>query len=408
MNGRWIDDDAAMRAAADRIGRARRIAVDVESNGMFVFEPRLCTVQIAAEADDGTIEVTLVDALAVDIAPLAAAFADPRVPKIVHDATFDAAMLAKHGAPLDHVVDTAIAARLVGHAATGLASVLSAELGVAVDKKLQTSDWAARPLPEAALAYLVDDVIHLPALASVLWAKAEAQGIVEELTLECAHRLETAIVQEASLPPFARVKGFRTLGDDRARVLLRELTALRERLAREIDVPAGRLLSRDALFALIAASARGKVEISRYVHHRDARAAFESLLHSAARPLDEDEQALFRGPPPPDKALVARRKRADALLTRFRRDAAAERNVSEQVVLPGHLLRELAAELAAASSADDMRRALASPRVGEKRRALYEDAIVGLFDELSAAPSTESLGDEVDEVTAADGPTDAA
>ena len=63
---------------------------------------------------------------------------------------------------------------MLGRTATGLASLLGSELGIAVDKKLQHHDWTERPIQSHHLRYLADDVVYLEALADKLWNEVEA------------------------------------------------------------------------------------------------------------------------------------------------------------------------------------------------------------------------------------------
>src|SRR5262249_3834526 len=145
---------------AARARRAARVAVDVESNGLFVYRAALCVLQLAWP-EDGRIVVAVVDPIAVSIAPLTALFSATGPVKVLHDLTFDARLLAEAAAPLSRVRDTSVAARLLGRKATGLAALLAEELGVAHDKRLQQHDWARRPLREAEIDYLAGDVRHL-------------------------------------------------------------------------------------------------------------------------------------------------------------------------------------------------------------------------------------------------------
>jgi ribonuclease D len=84
---------------------------------------------------------------------------------------------------------------------------------------------------------------------------------------------------------------------------------------------------------------------------------------------DEDRARLLR-PRTPVAVAKARRERESRLMA-WRRATAAERNVDEQVVLPGHCLKD-AAE-AEPTSIDDLSRV---PGVGQFRVLRDGDAIV--------------------------------
>ena len=114
------------------------VAVDVEASGMHAYRAGLCTVQLAWNGGE---RIAIVDALATPIAPLAAVLGASTPLKIVHDVAFDARLLAEAGIVLGGVHDTAIAARMLARPATGLATLLSSELGISISKALQHHDW---------------------------------------------------------------------------------------------------------------------------------------------------------------------------------------------------------------------------------------------------------------------------
>src|SRR5215471_14592865 len=179
--------DEVARAAA-RFAGAPKVAFDLESNGLFAYKATICTVQLGAEG-----EVFVVDALVAPLEPLRDLLSDKGPLKVVHDVAFDARMLAERGIRLGNCHDTSIAARMLGRTSTGLATLLLGELGVAVDKTLQSHDWGKRPFDAAALTYLATDVLHLDALDDALWAAIDGAGISEEVHEETRYRLKTAI-----------------------------------------------------------------------------------------------------------------------------------------------------------------------------------------------------------------------
>lgn len=374
-------DEAAVYAVARRAERAERIALDVEANGMFAYRQRVCVVQLAFVEGERSVLVIL-DALRAPLAPLAAVLGAGGPPKVLHDLAFDARILMEEGLRLGHVEDTAVLGMLLDEPRTGLAALLEKELGVIIAKGHQSHDWARRPLEDEHLAYLVDDVRHLLALHEGLAARVEAAGITEEAAEEVAHRLARALVADADpRPPYARVKGATEL-DGPGRAALRSLFQAREEVARTVDTPAAKLLGSDALLALARARPSGRVAIrklaGRGADHADA---WHEAIAAAEGEADvpEPERAHFIVPPL-DRAELARRRKVEQALTRFRRDEAKRRGVCEQAILPGHCLAEiaglaaLAAPVAPVTEAELQRVA----GLGEKRRALYGAALVAI------------------------------
>lgn len=358
------------------------IGLDTEANGLFAYEARLCIVQLATRE-----HVVVVDALAVDVAPLTHLLGPSGPPKVLHDLFFDARMLASRGVALGNVRDTSILARFLGLASTGLAALMRELLGLDADKSLQTHDWARRPLGEQELVYLADDVRHLAAIERALSLRAHEAGIAEEVATACAHRLEAALAREPERASYERVRGAHEL-DPKGRSVLREVFAARDELARKVDAPPGRTLRDEVLLALARDKPTTRPGLMR-IDKRLARYA-EPLLAAVARGLEagdvpEDERDRFVRRSEPRERVNARRK-LERRLSEWRARVARARGVDEQVVLPGHCcdaLARLGLELGsehAPRTRDELRDAIAAqPGFGEKRARLYAEALCDLL-----------------------------
>jgi len=397
---RVITDEEDLARVAARLEGVRRIAVDLESNGMFAYRAIACIVQIAAGD-----EVILVDALATKLTPLASLLASPVTEKLVHDVSFDARILAESGVHLANVRDTSIAARMLGRTATGLASLLSNELGISIDKKMQHHDWSMRPLDRAALTYLAGDVVHLGGLADRLFGEVRERGIADEVEEETRYRLAQAIAAAGSedpRPPYVRLKGIER-APARDLPILRHLAEARERHARDLGVPPYKVLTPDVLFAIAAAKPEDEAALSRIrgaMGGRRARALASDVLDSVLCGLEDEtippeDRRWFEKPRIPGAIIRARRAR-EQRLTRWRKDEAKKRGVDEQVILPGHCLQDLA------DVTEPSVEAIAKvPGLGAFRVARYGDALVRvLADELElpfpSPPSSDALPESID------------
>jgi ribonuclease D len=337
-----VTREAELRRAATRLGERGRVAIDIESNGLFAYRAKLCVVQLAAKG-----EVFVADPLAVPMDGLRALLASDDVAKVVHDVAFDARILAEEGIHLANVQDTSLAARMLGRTATGLASLLASELGVPLDKKMQHHDWAARPLDRRAIAYLAGDVIHLEALADKLFSEVDGRGIRAEVDEETRYRLAQAresVDAADPRPPWVRLKGAdRAPAEDLP--ILRRVAELRESRARELDVPPYKVLAPDVLFAIARAKPRTMEDLTRIrgATQGRGRALARDVLEAVADPGDvpDDERAMLVRPRLPSGLAKLRRAR-EQRLTKWRKDEAKKRGVDEQVVLPGHCLQDLA------------------------------------------------------------------
>ena len=195
---------------------------------------------------------------------------------------------------------------MLGRTATGLASLLDAELGTKLDKRLQHHDWTERPLLPDQLRYLADDVVHLHALAERLSAEIEARSIADAVEEETRYRLAQAIAASGTVdprPPYVRLKGAdRAPSDDLP--ILKRLAALREERARELDVPPYTVLGPDVLFAIARARPRTAEELARV-----KGATGGARGGPSSRRAGDGRRRASRAPPPGPRRRRAHRPR---------------------------------------------------------------------------------------------------
>lgn len=326
------------RLLAERASEASALALDTEGDGMFRYRARLCTLQLATAR-----EIGIVDTLAVDVTELADLLGPAGPEKVVHDAAFDARLLFSQGVMLGSVFDTAVAARFLGFTATGLSSLLLNLFGVELPKHKQQADWGARPLDAEAIAYLENDVRYLLPLREALLAQVRARDIEPEVREECAYVLAEAQREAPEPSPFSRVKGAGQR-PPKQRARLFELALVRDEVARELDVPPGRVLANELMLRLADLGELPEAELGRRLSStaRPHTARFAHALAAASERADApSEELIDDSRVPPASELIARKRRRE-LLTNFRAREAASRGVDPQVVLPGHCLTDLA------------------------------------------------------------------
>ncbi|MCL2779606.1 MAG: ribonuclease D [Polyangiaceae bacterium] len=349
-----VQCETELAHVAARLEKAACVALDLESNGLFAYRAKACIVQIATPD-----AVVIVDALATSLAPLAPLLESKHLVKIVHDVAFDARILAEAHVALANVHDTSIAARMLGRVSTGLASLLSTELGVGINKSMQQHDWGRRPLSEAAIGYLAGDVVHLQALEAKLFGEVRERNIAEEVDEETRYRLAHAIGAAGagdSRPPYLRLKGIEHAAPSDLPIL-RRLAELREARARELDVPPFKVLGPDMLFEIARTkpktmddlqSIRGTRGITK---GRRPQSFAQEILQAVQCGMNEGinngalsngDRAMLLRSRPASAALGAARRSRKLRLLQWRKGAAKERKVDDQVVLPGHCLDDLA------------------------------------------------------------------
>jgi ribonuclease D len=312
---------------------------------MFTYRARPCTLQLAWDAGAS---LAIVDALVVPIVPLADLLGKTGPVKIVHDVAFDARLLAETGVELANVHDTAIAARMLGRPATGLASLLESTLGVRIAKDMQQHDWRKRPLEAYGLAYLAADVGHLDRLETALWREVVEKDIEKEVLEETEYRLATAIAAaRAPLngPAYLRVRGVEHFAE-RELAALRAVAELREAEAQRRDVPPHRVIPNEALAEIARRRPTSLEGVLRVPGVSGSTPAARQLATEIARAvgaagelLPEEERARLQRPRVPVAESRARRER-EARVLAWRRAEAKRRGVDEQVVLPGHCVKD--------------------------------------------------------------------
>jgi ATP-dependent Lhr-like helicase len=150
----WVRDDASLATACLELRRQAFVALDVETT---LHDQTLCLVQLGTPAGNLLVDPHAID----DLGPLAELLADRSVLKIIHNASFEARVLGRHGITIENVYDTLKVSRAQrGKQAAGhsLAAVCKRELAVELDKGPQVSDWRRRPLSKAQEQYAALDV----------------------------------------------------------------------------------------------------------------------------------------------------------------------------------------------------------------------------------------------------------
>jgi ribonuclease D len=153
------------------------VAIDTETMGLAVGRDRLCVVQLSR--GDGSAEVVRIAPGQKSAPRLTAMLGDPKVQKLFHFGRFDMAVLTHaFGVMPAPVYCTKIASKLARTYTDrhGLKDLVKELLGVDLSKQQQSSDWGARSLSDAQLAYAASDVLHLHALRDRLNAMLAREG----------------------------------------------------------------------------------------------------------------------------------------------------------------------------------------------------------------------------------------
>jgi ribonuclease D len=233
------------------LARTKRLALDCEAAGFHRYSDRLCLLQLSTERTTYVIDPLAFDPSGILRGPLE----DPAVTVVMHGADFDLRLLRRDvGIALHGLLDTQIAAQILGEETLGLAGLLESRLGVKLSKKYQRADWAERPLQDAMLEYAADDTRHLMRLADRLVEELVAAGRLAWAEEEW-RALESAAggPVDAGEPedPVVRIKGARHLSP-RQVTAIREALAWRDEIARSRDRAPFRVIAEESLVEAVA------------------------------------------------------------------------------------------------------------------------------------------------------------
>ena len=297
-------------ALVDRCLAAEAVALDTEFVWERTFVPALGIVQVGLGPDD----VHVVDAAGIDsLEPLGRLLEDGGTQKILHDAGQDLQILARAtGARPRNVFDSQRAAGLVGLSGTAsLQDLVEWATDVHLEKGETRTDWLRRPLSDKQVAYALDDVRYLPAVREKLLAEATARDRLGWIAEEMARYESPALFEPADdLDAVDRLKvaGIGRLSG-RARSVLRQLAAWREREARALDRTRRMVLPDEGLLDLAVRAPGSDDDLARTPLTDKQRARFgEGILAAVAAGLAaEPEAAERRGRPGPEEERDAAR-----------------------------------------------------------------------------------------------------
>ena len=361
----WIADRESLTGLARRLGSLSEIALDSEANSGFVYQERLCLLQVS----DGN-EVWLIDLLALPndnlaLEPLRALLEDPDVRICLHGGEFDVGCLKRdYGIAVRGVWDSQRAASFLGWEKTGYGSVVGRVCGIDLPKEHAHRNWGIRPIESAALSYAVNDVYYLLEVGRQLRSEVIGADLVEEVELAC-RAVEAATWNGGYSPDGVwSLKGAGQLSIE-SRPLLFALYAWRDGLARRLDLPPGRALNSQLLIALCRNPPRRESELRRLGVPRRV------LSRHAAELLEVIAEAR-RAPPvlpprPTRKSFDRQAQERGERLKSWRREEAERRGVPLQVVLPVSAMKHLQSH--GCKVLEEV------PQLGEKRIRLYGDEL---------------------------------
>jgi ribonuclease D len=354
-----VENPSAYEAMMDSLRQTSRMAVDIEADSLYHYFDKVCLIQISTEK-----ETFILDPFAIsDLSALGPLMSDPNIEKVFHAAGYDVFCLQRdYHFNFANLFDTHIAAQLLGYEHLGLSALLEALLNIAHSKRRQRDDWSRRPLALEQLEYAAMDTHHLLRIRDLLAEQLEAKGRSAWADEEFA-AAAAGIQQEKEFDPegYRRIKGSRDLAPQES-LVLRALFLLRERYAREMDLPPFKVLNNPILVDLARRPPRSPREMYRRpgISYRVARKFAEEIFHTIETAKTEDPGSLATPSrkewKPPTRETRIRLERLKA----WRQSRADQLKLHVGVVFPGSLLEALSvyppASLPELENFDGMRR----------------------------------------------------
>ncbi len=342
-----IDSPHALDELCGRVRQAPRVALDTEFHTERTYAPRLMVVQLAF--DDGAV---IVDPLAVpDLRPLIGALSDTIV--VGHALASDLKIFAERfDAVPPSVFDTQVAASFLGYGMqVSLADLVRDVEHVRLAKSQTVSDWSSRPFSARQIEYLVDDVAHLLAMYDKLTRRLEDAGRLTWALEECAGLSDIERYRADERRAYLRVPGAMRM-NRRELGVLNELVKLRDRVARERDLPLKYIIADDVVGGLATLRPK-RVEDLEQLRRVDAatrrqlgRAIVEAVERGEA--IAEDEL-----PKRPERPLGQSRDTLAAMMGVVVGEIARFNDLPQSLLVPRATLERIAREIPQTQEAFD-------------------------------------------------------
>lgn len=240
-----ITKTSELEAACLDLAKADFITIDTEFLREKTFWPKLCLIQLASPD-----RALIVDPLAkgIDLSSFFTLMADESVLKVFHAARQDLEIVFHLGDLIPKpIFDSQVAAMVLGYGdSIAYDALVNKITGNHIDKTSRFTDWSRRPLTDQQLNYALADVTHLRDVYLELSGQLESQGRATWLNEEMAilEARETYDIHPDDA--WKRLRNRMRKPQDLA--ILQRLAAWRENLARDRNVPRGRILKDDALY----------------------------------------------------------------------------------------------------------------------------------------------------------------
>jgi len=337
----WIATEEDLHRMLVILEKYPRIAVDIEADSLYHYFEKVCLIQFSSASD-----TFILDPLAVkNLGALTALMANPKIEKVFHASGYDIFCLKRdYGFSFSKIFDTHIAAQFVGYEFLGLGTLLDKLLGIHHSKRRQKDNWSIRPLSAEQIEYAAMDTHYLLPLRDMLEAQLREKGRLRWAQEE----FEAATLnnsQERNFDPegFRRIKGSRDL-PIQSLAILRALYLLRDKYAREMDVPPFKVMHNSTLHDIASKPPKSQHEMFKRqgISRRVARKYGNEIIRAIAEAQAQDPSLLELPPRRSWKGFSREKAARLENLKLWRSEKAKQLGIQVGVVFPGSYLEILA------------------------------------------------------------------
>jgi ribonuclease D len=255
-----VDSDQAMKEFLNALSDCSDpVAIDAERASGFRYGQRAYLLQVALRDKC----IYLIDPVAKYSPELWQNFIGllGAKPWIIHAASQDLPCLTEINIQPSKILDTELAARLLGLPRVALGTLTEHYLQIKLAKEHSAVDWSERPLPANWLNYAALDVDVLFELWDAVEKDLEANEKTEIARAEFAFLLEPTS-KAPKIDKWRSMSGLHEVKDQRALTVAKHLWIAREALAAEKDVAPGRLIPDSSIVAAVKANPKSRSELS--------------------------------------------------------------------------------------------------------------------------------------------------
>lgn len=256
-----ITEQKALESFCDTLKTQEFITVDTEFLREKTYYPLLCLIQIG-DPQGNAKAIDPIDT-ELDLTPLYNLLFDKGILKIFHAARQDLEIFFNlTGKVVQPIFDTQIAAMVCGYGdSVGYENLVRNITGNSLDKSVQYTNWANRPLSERQIDYALGDVTYLVEVYQKLSEELEKRGRTSWVYQEEEILNDPSTYENDPFEAWKRVK----VKSPKAKTLavLRELAAWREKRAQSKDLPRSWVLRDDTLADMAAQTPQTKAQLKK-------------------------------------------------------------------------------------------------------------------------------------------------